>query len=261
MIRSFQNSLSGIRACQQSLGVVANNLANINTTAFKRSESTFGDLYYHLLREKRLAAAPPAGAPEPRAGQGARVLAVQTFWEQGTLLPGDRPLDWAIEGEGFFKVDLPGGSAAYTRAGDLHLDAGGRLVTAAGEYLSAGFSLGAVRPETVTVSPEGQVIALDRDGSPVVLGTVRLYRFANPDGLLKERGQLYRQTEASGPPEEGVPGAGGFGKLRQYFLEQSNTILSRDMVQLMIHQRSLQASARCLATADELQGLTVQVSL
>ncbi len=262
MIRSMYNSVSGLIAHQQSLDLVANNLANVNTTAYKRSETAFGDLLYHRLLDKRVAVARPEGLPEARTGQGTRVLAVTpAWWEQGTLASTERPLDLAIAGEGFFQVEQPDGGTAYTRAGSFSLEAGGRLVTAAGEYLRVPFTLEGVRPDTLTVTPGGLVSALDNNGNPVELGALHLCRFVNPEGLVQTQGRLFLETEASGPPVEGAPGENGLGRIRQCCLELPTVSLAREMALLLIHHRSIQAAARSLVTAAELQGLTVQVSL
>lgn len=261
MISSVYNSVSGLSAHQQALDQIAHNLANVNTTAYKQSETVFGDLLYQSLRDQRMAVARPEGVPEVQTGQGVRVVATTpAYWEQGAMVLTQRPFDLAIDGKGFFQIELPEGEMAYTRAGSFSLDAAGRLVTAAGYHLSAPFTLEGVRPETITVTPEGLVSALDESGAPVELGTLHLHYFINPEGLNQSRGCLFLETEVSGPPAEGAPGQNGLGRLRQCCLEQSTVSLAREMTLLLIQHRSIQAAARCLVTATELQRLTVQVN-
>ncbi len=261
MISSINNSVSGLIAYQRALDQVAHNLANVNTTAYKQSETIFGDLLYQRLQDKRTAEARPEGFPEARTGQGARVIAVTpAWWEQGPLAQTERPFDLAIDGKGFFQIELAEGETAYTRAGSFCLDAGGRLVTAAGGYLDVPFTLEGVRPETMTVTPEGLVSALDEDGARVELGALRLYHFINPEGLFQTQGRLFLETEASGPPVEGAPGENGLGRIRQFCLEQSTVSLAREMTLMLIQHRSIQASARSLVTASEMQRLTLQIN-
>ncbi|MEW5785280.1 MAG: flagellar hook-basal body protein [Bacillota bacterium] len=259
MIRAYGNFLSGINAFQRSLEQTADNLANVNTVAYKRSEVSFSDLLYCRLQEKRLPVAPLPPASDPQAGLGVRPAAVVPFLEQGPLAESTRPLDLAIEGDGFFRIIQSDGAEAFTRQGNFSVDSDGRLITAAGDYLDTPFTLLGMRLETVAIGPDGAVLAVNEAGEIESLGVVPLYRFVNTAGLFKDGGGRHLATEASGAPVAGVPQENGFGTLRQYYLEGSNVNLGLDMIQLMTAQRALQANARGLVTADELQALTLQV--
>lgn len=259
MIRAYASFLSGITAHQRSLEVAADNVANVNTAAFKRSELSFNDLLYDNMQIKRLPVANPPGSPNPQVGLGVRIGAVVPLFAQGSIIEGGRPLDLAIEGEGFFRIIRSDGSAFYTRQGVFNLDADGRLVTAYGDFLDVPFALQGYRLETLLISPEGVVAAENAAAEIETLGVITLYRFNNSAGLLKDRSGHYLATEASGEPFAGAPRDEGFGVLRQYYLEGSNSDLGLEMVQLIAAQRALQANARGLIIADELQALTLQV--
>lgn len=258
MIRAYANFLSGITAYRQSLETIAHNVANLNTAAFKRVELSFQDLFYEQMQNKRLPVANLPEIPRPQAGLGVRAGATVTFFEQGPIVKSGRPLDLAIEGEGFFRIIRGDGSPAYTRRGEFYLDTGGRLVTARGDILDVPFHLRRSRPETIAFSPEGIVTAVNLAGETETLGMLPLYRFANPNGLSKDRSGQFMATEASGAPLAGAPGQGRFGRLLRYSLEGSNADAGLEMMQLIMAQRALQASARGLVTADELQALALQ---
>lgn len=257
MIRSIYNSWSGIAACEHSLGQTAHNLANLNTPAYKRAETAFGDMLYAELRQRRF---PRSSEGEAAVGQGVHPRAFTPFLEQGALMATERPLDLAVSGEGYFRVRSGDGTVAYSRNGSFYLDAAGRLVTAAGDYLEVPFALEHGAGD-LTISPEGVAVIDGAGGETGELGQIRLYRFANPAGLASDGAGRYLESVSSGEPEEGLPGADGFGRVCQYYLEQSNADLAVEMVQLLMAQRSLQANVRSLITADELQALALQVRL
>lgn len=259
MIRLMSLFQSGITAHQHRLDQVADNVANLNTVAFKRREVSFTDLLYDLMQEKRWPVADQPGAKRPQAGTGVRVGATVSFFEQGPIIESDRPLDLTIEGEGFFRVIRSDGTAAYTRQGSFYLHPSGSMVTARGEALDLPFNLHGYRLTTVTISPEGIVAAQNETGAEETLGAITLYRFTNPDGLLKSRSGQFLATDASGAPQSGAPAAAGFGSLRQFSLEGSNANIALEMVQLITAQRALRAAARGLTAADELQALALQV--
>lgn len=256
MLRSIYNSWSGIAVCERSLGRTAHNLANLNTTAYKRSEMVFGDIFYHALQERRL---PYTSEVRLTVGQGVHLQAAAPFLGQGALMETERPLDLAISGEGYFRLlGSVDGRAAYSRNGSFSLDANGRLVTAAGDYLDLPFTLehGSGFP---SIGPEGMAVITGAGGEVEELGQIRLYRFTNPAGLTSDGAGRYLESALSGEPEEGLPGTNGFGRLCQYCLEQSNADTALEMVQLLLAQRALQANVRSLITADELQALVLQV--
>lgn len=259
MSRSFFNAFSGIAAYQRSLQQVAENVANVNTTAYKRSEASFTELLYGELREKRYSVDPLDDRLEPFTGKGVHMYPVTRFFDQGNLELTFRPLDLAIEGRGFFRINREDGTEAYTRRGNFHVDVDGDIVTDRGEYLDTDVNLAGIQLESLSIGPDGQVTGLDANGQWVALGQISLYRFVNEGGLEKTSNGLFQITEASGEAEEGEPGAEEFGSLRQYYLERSNVDLAGEIVQLITSQRAFQANVRSLITADELKALTLLV--
>jgi flagellar basal-body rod protein FlgG len=259
MSRSFFNAFTGVAAYQRSLQQVADNMANVNTNAYKRSEVSFTELLYSELQEKRYAVDPLADKLAPISGKGVHLYPVTRFFDQGQLMLTDRPLDLAIEGSGFFKVTREDGSEGYTRRGSFFIDNNGDVITDQGDYLDADLNINGVAINTVVIGPDGQVTGANDAGERLALGQINIYTFINEGGLEKGSSGLFEPTEASGDPQEGVPGSEGFGSLRQYFLEASNVDLSMEMVQLILNQRALQANVRSLVTADELKALTLLV--
>lgn len=228
MLKSISGSYTGIRGCQQMLDVVANNLANVNTTAYKERTVSFQELPYGALAERRL---PLSGGPAavPLGGKGTVLCSTASSQEGGTPVYTDYELDLAIEGEGFFRVIRADGSYAYTRSGNFCPDAEGNIVLPGGERLD------------------------------MTLGSPKIYRFTNPQGLSGLGESLFMPSANSGPPREGRAGEEGFGSIRQGFLESSNVDMGRQMTMLIRGQRALQASARTLTAADELWGITLQM--
>ncbi len=259
MSRSFFNAFSGVAAYQRSLQQVADNLANVNTNAYKRSEVSFTELLYSELGEKRYSVDPLQGELPPFAGKGTHMYPVTRVYNQGSLQLTDRSLDLAVEGKGFFRINRPDGTEAYTRRGSFFADKDGTIVTDRGEELDLNFNLAGIMTNTVIITPEGQVSGENEAGERILLGEISLYNFVNQGGLLKDSSGLFTATEASGEPEEGNPGTNGFGALRQYFLEASNVDIAMEMIHLMASQRALQANVRSLVTADELKALTLLV--
>lgn len=259
MSRSFFNAFTGVAAYQRSLQQIADNLANVNTNAYKRSEASFTELLYSELQEKRYAVDPLPEDLPPVTGKGTHMYPVTRFHNQGPLLMTERPLDLAIEGRGYFRINRPDGTEAYTRRGAFYVDEGGTILTEQGEELDVPFNLDGIMVNTILVSPEGQVTGQNEEGELVELGQIPLFTFINEGGLFKTNSGLFEVTEASGEPEEGNPGDEGFGALRQYSLEGSNVDLAMEMVHLIASQRALQGNVRSLVTADELKALTLLV--
>ncbi len=259
MSRSFYNAFNGVAAYQRSLQQIADNLANVNTNAYKKSEVSFTELLYSELQEKRYSVDPLADAIPPFRGKGVYMYPVTRFFDQGALQLTERPLDLAIEGDGFFRIIREDGTEAYTRRGAFYIDESGAVLTDRGEALDVDFDLDGIIVNTVIISPEGRVSGENAAGERVDLGQIMLYYFVNKGGLEKNSMGLFEVTEASGEPEEGIPGQGRLGSLRQFFLEQSNVDIAMEMVHLIASQRALQANVRSLITADELKALTLLV--
>ncbi len=259
MSRAFFNAFSGVAAYQRSLQQIADNMANLNTNAYKRSEVSFTELLYGELQEKRYAVDPLADKLAPIAGKGTHMYPVTKIFEQGVLQLTDRPLDLAIEGAGYFKVILEDGTEAYTRRGAFYLDNNGSLVTDRGDKLDANIRINNVAIGDVVIGPDGRVFVINETGETVNLGQINLYTFTNESGLERNSAGLFVPTEASGEPRQGTPGSEGYGQLRQYFLEASNVNMAMEMVHLITSQRAFQANVRSLITADELKALTLLV--
>lgn len=256
MLRSLWNAASGMRAQQEKIDVTANNIANVNTTGFKKKTTIFHDLLYQSLERRGNAVAPAAAGGRPSTvGVGSAVAAVRSDLRAGSYLQTGRALDLAVVGEGFFRVELADGSIAYTRDGGFSLDAAGNLVTAQGQrVLFPALPLG---QQEISVSPQGMVFAVEPDGDQVVLGTVTLAYFNNPHGLEQLAGNLLLATEASGEAENRAPGNGT--RLMQGYLEGSNVDLSEELVSLMASQRAFQLNSRALRTSDEMWSLANQL--
>ncbi|NLA27317.1 MAG: flagellar hook-basal body protein [Firmicutes bacterium] len=256
MLRSIYNSRSGIAIYERSLARTAHNLANVNTIAYKRSEVLPGDTSYHSLQDRRFSHTSETRLP---IGQGVHLQAATPFMGQGVLIETGRPLDLAISGEGYFRIiSAVDGTTYYTRNGHFQLDGTGSVVTATGDYLDVPFKLTA-ETGLLSITPEGVVVNNLSGGKVEELGQIKLYRITNPIGLSGDGDGRYLESALSGEAEEGLPGAAGFGSIRQHYLEQSNTDTALEMVQLLLAQRALQANVRCLITADELQALILQV--
>jgi flagellar basal-body rod protein FlgG len=282
MLKSISGSYTGIRSCQQMLDVVANNLANVNTTAYKERTVSFQELPYRALAERRL---PLSGSPvaAPLGGKGTVLGSIASSQEGGTPVYTDYKLDLAIEGEGFFRVIREGGSYAYTRSGNFRSDAEGNIVLPGGERLDITLNPkgreGAVDLSSLVVTPDGRIMVREENGDHsssehgqdkeqdqgggapgmVELGSLKIYRFINPQGLSGLGKGLFIPSANSGPPREGRAGEEGFGSIRQGFLESSNVDMGRQMTMLIRGQRALQASARTLTAADELWAVTLQM--
>ncbi|MBW1900209.1 MAG: flagellar basal-body rod protein FlgG [Deltaproteobacteria bacterium] len=253
MLRSLWTAASGMQAQQLNIDVLSNNLANINTTGFKRSRADFQDLLYETLR---LAGAPSSSTTEVptgiQLGHGTRPAAVQKIFIQGEYKQTKNELDIAIEGEGFFQVTMPDGETAYSRAGAFKLDSEGRIVTSDGYFME---------PE-ISIPDDSMQISIGTDGTVSVrqagenqateVGTIQLARFINPAGLNSIGRNLFLPTSASGDVITGIAGEDGFGTLAQGFLEMSNVSVVEEMVNLITAQRAYEINSKSIQAADEM---------
>jgi flagellar basal-body rod protein FlgG len=247
-------SASGMRAQQTRIDAIANNLANVNTTAFKRSRTNFEDMLYETLQGSQLVHYEGTETLAPiQIGRGVRLADIQRIHTQGTFEQTDNPFDLAIEGDGFFQIQLPNGNLAYTRDGTFTRAADtGALVTHAGFQLEPEIT---IPPEAVqvTISPTGQVSGiLGNGGQQVDLGQIELVRFVNPSGLLSLGGNNYAATPASGDPMTGAPMEDGFGQIQQGSLETSNVEIVQEMVDMIAAQRAYEVNSKAIKTAEEM---------
>ena len=258
MIRSLWTGATGMQAQQLRLDVIANNLANVNTSGFKKSRVDFEDLVYQKLR---LAGAMNAEGNQVPVGMeiglGVRPVAVNKIFTQGDYQQTDNELDLAIEGSGFFKV-LVNGEELYTRAGHFKVDRDGYVVTPDGARLQPEFAVpqGTVRIE---VTPDGLMSALDANGNPLAQVQILLYDFPNPAGLYAIGRNFFRASDAAGDVIEGTPGREGFGTIAQGYLEMSNVEVVEEMVQMIVTQRAYEANSKTIQTADTLLELANNV--
>lgn len=262
MLGEFRSAVSGMMANQQMLDVIANNLANINTPAFKQSRTVFQDLVYARMAPtgdfSGAATADPSQALQDRLGSGVAIGGTATSYAPGPMIQDGDPLHLAIQGDGFFVVRTADGGAAYTRDGSFSRDALGRLVTQAGDV---------VLPETripadardIRVDNQGLVFARlgteSGDDVEVQIGEVQLARFTNAQGLAAAGGNLYLATENSGPALVGYPGDEGYGTIASGAVEGSNVDTAEQMTQMIMGQRAYGFNARALQTIDEMLNL------
>jgi flagellar basal-body rod protein FlgG len=253
MIRALYTAASGMNAQQANIDNVAHNLANVNTSGFKKSQVQFEDLVY---QEVRLPGSPTsAGGEAPiglATGLGARPAASSRDFSSGNLRATNAPLDLAVEGNGFFQVTMPDGTTGYTRAGSLVRDSQGLLVTVNGYALEPQISV----PEnatSVSISRQGIVsAAVAGQSAAQELGTIELATFQNPAGLKAEGGNIFSITTASGEAQSGAPGTDGRGTIAQGFLEDSNVSVVEEMVNMILGQRAYEANSKVIKAADEM---------
>lgn len=242
---------TGVQAQDAKLQAIANNLANVNTTGFKRDRVVFEDLFYQVERQPGAAQAEGMNTPVGvQLGNGVRVAGTQKVFTTGSLQTTGQPLDIAIQGQGFLQVELPGGETAYTRAGQLQRSPEGRLMTAQGYPLVPDITLPA-NAKSITIGENGTVsVSLPGDTAPQEIGQITLAGFVNPAGLLALGDNLYQETAASGVPTEGIAGEGALGAIKQGALEGSNVQVVEEMVDMITAQRTYEMSTKVLSAAD-----------
>ena len=257
MMGSLYIAATGMRAQQQNLDVTANNLANVNTTGFKRMRSEFQDLHYQIVRSP---GTPNGGDQIPtgiQVGMGVREAGTSRLFSQGDVQQTDNPLDLDIEGDGFFQVTQSDGTLAYTRSGSLQLNSQGQLVTVDGQLISPGITVPAGASK-INITSDGTVSATVGNAQSV-LGQIQLARFINPAGLESVGNNLYIATPASGDPQIGAPGSTNMGTLAQGAVEMSNVKVVDEMVNMITAMRSYEAISKTIQTSDEMLGLANNV--
>jgi flagellar basal-body rod protein FlgG len=236
---------------QMNLDVISNNLANVNTTGFKKSKVEFQELLYQTTRAP--GADQGSGNQLPtgiQIGQGSRPVATARIFTSGDLSHTGEQLDIALQGDGFFEVQMPDGSIAYTRDGAFKTSSDGRIVTSDGLPLQAGFQPVPAGTTNITISSSGNVTYTGPNGPTTF--QVQLVRFNNPAGLESLGSNLFRESMASGSPQSGTPGQNGFGSLNQGYLELSNVKVVEEMVNLILAQRAYEVNSKALQAADEM---------
>ena len=253
MMRALNTAASGMSAQQTAVDVIAHNLANVNTTGFRKNRAEFEDLIYQNIRTPGGTTGEGLKLPTGiQIGEGVRLVSTTQIHMQGSLLQTGNSLDLAIEGAGFFKITRPGGEIAYTRAGNFKLDADARLVTVDGYEIDPPISI-PTNATSLTVSPDGTVSVTVPDSTATQeVGKIQLANFLNPAGLLAIGRTLYTPTDASGEAIEADPGTEGLGTIAQGFLEASNVDVVNEMIDLIASQRAYEVNQRVITTADEM---------
>ncbi len=252
MLKAFSTAATGMAAQQMMVDVIANNLANVNTTGFKASQINFQDMLY--LKMKQAGAEIASGTNSPlglEIGSGVRPVSTTKLFTVGEMDNTGRSLDIAISGDGFLQVTLPNGETRYTRDGSLQVNASGQLVTTTGYTIEPAITL----PTTyasVDIGKDGTVSVTDSTGAQSSVGTLQLVRFVNPAGLEDEGDNLYAQTEASGTPTTSTPGQNGLGTIQSGALEKSNVQMVTELVNLITAQRAYEINARAIKAGDDM---------
>lgn len=251
MIRALWTSASSLAAGQLAIDAISNNVANVNTTGYKKGVTQFQDLFYQ--RANTLGNFVSQNLDTGISiGTGTKTAALQKVFEQGKLEQTGSMLDLAIDGEGFFKVMLSDGTAGYTRDGSFVIDANGELMTSQGYRLSPALKIPRGAKE-LHVGQTGIVTSLDAEtGEKKEIGSIGLFKVENPNGMLALGENIFIPSESSGSITQGAPGSDGLGALYQGLLEGSNIELADEMTQLVIAQRAYQVNSRALRTADEM---------
>ena len=246
-------SKTGVQAQDAKLQTIANNLANVNTVGFKRDRAVFEDLFYQVEQQPGAQRADNTLSPSGvQLGNGTHLVGTQKVFTNGSIQTTSQPLDVAISGNGFLQVRRPDGEPAYTRAGQLQVDANGTLVNASGLPLVPQITVPA-NATAITIGENGMVSAtIPGSTAPSELGQLTLTSFVNPTGLLALGENLFQETAASGQATEGTPGDGAFGKLRQGALEGSNVQVVEEMVDMIAAQRTYEMNTKVLSAADNM---------
>jgi flagellar basal-body rod protein FlgG len=256
MLRAFSTAATGMDAQQTMVDVIANNLANVNTNGFKKTQVNFQDLLYIKMRQADREVTSGVTAPSGlEVGSGVKTASTTRLFTVGELESTGADLDMAIQGDGFFQVTLPNGELRYSRDGAFQRDANGYIVNASGYQLSPGITIPS-EAIAVDIGADGTVTVQTADSAQVI-GTIELYRFPNPAGLSAEGENLYRETEASGAAVSGTAGQDGYGSILSRYLEKSNVQMVSELVNLITAQRGYEINSRCIRTGDNmLQQLT-----
>ena len=250
-MRALWIAKTGLDAQDTKMSVVSNNLANVNTTGFKRDRAVFEDLLYQTVRAPGAQSSESTQLPSGlMLGTGVRTVATEKLFTQGNLVQTGNSLDLAVEGRGFFEILLPDGSVGYTRDGQFQLDNTGQVVTSEGYVVQPGLTV----PDNtlnITVGEDGTVSALIAgDSAPTTIGNLQLVDFVNPTGLLPIGGNLFRESASSGNPQAATPGTEGLGNLIQGSIETSNVNVVEELVNMIETQRAYEINSKAIATAD-----------
>ena len=257
-MRALQTAATGMMAQELNVQVIANNIANMRTTGYKRQRAEFQDMLYEHVRRIGTQTSDqgnilPVGVD---LGSGVKTVGTPRIMTQGTLSQTGGDLDVAIRGEGFFKIQLPDGTFAYTRDGSFQMDAQGRIVTVQGNVVQPGITI-PQNSTSLTINSEGQVsVIVAGSSTPTVLGQLNLTRFINKAGLLPIGDNMFTETPASGAPQDGLPNSNGAGDLQQGNLEQANVEAVTEISDLIAAQRAYEMNGKVITAADQMLSAT-----
>lgn len=251
--RALWVAKTGLDAQQTRMSVISNNLANVNTTGFKRDRAVFEDLLYQNIRQVGAQTTQSSELPSGfQLGAGVRTVATEKIHTQGNIVQTQNTLDAAVSGRGFFQILLPNGDIGYTRDGTFQLDSTGQMVTSSGYDLDPAITI----PNdalSVTIGSDGTVSVLQPGtATPTQVGQILLADFVNPTGLEPIGENLYRESLSSGPPVTGVPGENELGQLVQGALETSNVNVVEELVNMIETQRAYEMNSKAISTTDDM---------
>lgn len=260
MIRSLWIAKTGLDAQQTNLDVISNNLANVSTNGFKRSRAVFEDLLYQTMRQPGAQSSQQTQVPSGlMLGTGVRPISTEKIFTQGSLQKTEGSLDIAINGNGFFQVQMPDGTLAYTRDGAFQLDSTGQVVTSSGYPVSPAITI----PSTATsisISRDG-IVSYTEQGAitPTQIGTIQLAGFVNNGGLQSMGENLFVETASSGTPTPNTPGTNGVGLLNQGYVETSNVNVAEELVTMIQTQRAYELNSKAVSTSDAMLARLTQL--
>ncbi|MFA5941912.1 MAG: flagellar basal-body rod protein FlgG [Sinimarinibacterium sp.] len=244
---------TGLDAQQTRMTVISNNLANVNTTGFKRGRANFEDLMYQTVRQPGGQTSQQTQSPSGlMVGTGTRVVATEKMFTQGNFLQTNNPFDLSINGRGFFQIQMPDGTVQYTRDGSFQIDSQGQLVTSSGYPVQPGINIPS-NAQSVTIGADGTVsVQIAGDAAPQQVGSLTIADFINPAGLQANGENLFAETAASGAPQTGAPGQSGLGRLLQGSLESSNVNVVEELVNMIETQRAYEMNSKAISTTDQM---------
>lgn len=255
MLRSMYSGISGMKNFQVKFDVIGNNIANVNTYGFKKGRTTFKDMVSQQISGASAPGNGRGGVNPKQVGLGSQIATIDTVHTQGSLQTTGRTLDLSISGDGFFRLQRPGGGEVYTRAGNFYLDKAGDLVNADGYYVldDTGNKINVpTTAKSLSIGADGKVSYVDDAGTLVTNDTIGLAKFANSDGLQKVGQNFFEATSNSGTPSNNAPGANGAGSIVAGSLEMSNVDLSEEFTEMIVAQRGFQANTRIITTSDQI---------
>jgi len=260
MIRSLWIAKTGLDAQQTNLDVISNNLANVSTNGYKRARAVFEDLLYQTIRQPGAASSQQTTIPSGlMIGTGVRPISTERIFTQGSLQRTENPLDLAINGQGFFQIQMPDGTLAYSRDGAFQRDSTGQMVTSSGYPLSPAITIPG-DAISITVTRDG-IVEVTQSGTatPTQVGNIQLASFVNPGGLQSMGENLFIETGSSGTPTPNTPGTNGTGLLNQGYVETSNVNVAEELVTMIQTQRAYEMNSKAVTTSDQMLARLVQM--